>query len=185
MCFCWLCGLLSLAFLLAYVREISSACWGSRWRCVCVCVRDWTGNMMNNGTDVERARFLSLSRPCAHPFIVSFPRCCISHSLFFHFYVRPSFLLSCSPLLPFSFDFPLLSCSSFHVSSLFPSVLLCRLMLSLKRASFARALVTWCKIESRRRKGCINFSKSFRSPSIPRKAVSLLPFSLLLSVWFT
>ncbi len=106
-------------------------------------------------------------------------------SLFFHFYVRPSFLLFCSLLLPFSFDFPLLSCSSFHVFPLFPSVLLRRLMLSLKRASFAWALVTWCKIESRRRKGCINFCKSFRPLSVPHKAVSLLLFILLLSVWFT
>lgn len=81
--------------------------------------------------------------------------------------------------------FPSLSCSSFHVSSLFPSVLLCRLMLSLKSGSFARALVTWRKIESRRRKGYINFCKSFRALSVPRKAVSLLPSVLPLSVWFT
>lgn len=57
-CFCWLCVVFCLW--LACVREISSAWWGSRWLYVCVCVRDWTGNMMNNGTDVERARFLSL-----------------------------------------------------------------------------------------------------------------------------
>lgn len=107
MCFCWLRGLLSLAFLLAYVREISSACWGSRWRCVCVCVRDWTGNMMNNGTDVERARFLSLSRPCAHPFIVSLSLAAASLTLYSSTFTSVR-----------HFSFPVHCCFPFHLISL-------------------------------------------------------------------
>lgn len=127
---------------------------------------------------------LSLSRPCAHPFIVSFPRCCISLS------ILP--LLRPSVISPFLFAvaslFIWFPCLILHFLSCFPSFPfgpLRRLMLSLKRASYAWALVMWCKIESRRRKGCINFCKSFRHLSVPHKAVSLLLFILLLSVWFT
>ncbi len=94
--------------------------------CVCVCVRDWTGNMMNNGTDVERARFLSLPLSALRsPFHRLFPS--LLHFSFysstftsvhhFSFSVRscfPFYLISLSYLaLPFMFSlFSLLSFSA-------------------------------------------------------------------------